>query len=111
MSDRHRKWGWDCPAVDIDFLMLEYDTGLPVALVEYKHERAKMQSPSHPSYKALSELGDRAGIPFFAVRYADDFSWWKVIPLNKVSLSITQDRVQYTEQEYVKFLMGLRGRA
>lgn len=25
ISKRHRQWGRDCPAVDIDFLMLEYD--------------------------------------------------------------------------------------
>ena len=22
LSQRHRMWGWDCPAVDIDFLLL-----------------------------------------------------------------------------------------
>jgi hypothetical protein len=33
LSGRHRRWGWDCPAVDLDFLFLEYDKGKAVALV------------------------------------------------------------------------------
>ena len=41
LSQEHRKWGFDCPTVDIDFLMLEYDTGRASALVEYKNEHAK----------------------------------------------------------------------
>ena len=36
ISLRHRLWGWDCPCVDIDFLLIEFDKSLPVALVEYK---------------------------------------------------------------------------
>jgi len=31
LSDRHRQWGDDCPMVDLDFLMCEYNHGVPVA--------------------------------------------------------------------------------
>jgi hypothetical protein len=36
LSKRHREWGLNCPAVDIDFLMVEYYYGKPVALIDYK---------------------------------------------------------------------------
>lgn len=110
LSARHRKWGWDCPATDIDFLFLEYDYGKAVALVEYKHERAKLQKPSHPSFRALSDLGTRAGIPVIAVRYANDFSWWKVIPLNEKAKEWLPERKTMIEHEWVTFLYNLRGR-
>ena len=38
LSLRHKKWGYDLPALDMDFLMIEYDHGIPVALIEYKLE-------------------------------------------------------------------------
>jgi len=54
--------------------MLEYDRGKAVAIVEYKHEKAAKQYVSHPSYQAIIDLGNKAGIPVFACRYAGDFS-------------------------------------
>ena len=110
MSDLHRKWGYDCPAIDIDFLMLEYDLGEPIALVEYKNEHAKPQVASHPSYRALISLGNRASLPVFCVRYADDFSWWKIVPLNDHAKEHCPARIKMTQQEYISFLYGLRGR-
>ncbi len=110
LSLRHRAWGWDCPAVDIDFLMVEYDKGEPVAVVEYKHENAPPQSPSHPSYRALVKLADRAGLPMLFVRYAADFSWFRVTPLNDCAMAILPARLTMTEQEWVTLLYRLRGR-
>lgn len=110
LSERHRHWGWNCPALDIDFLMLEYDAGQPSALVEYKNEHAALQYPTHPSYQALIELGDRAGIPVIACRYADDFKWWRVIPLNQKAKEFVPERKEVTEKEFVTLLYKLRGR-
>ena len=109
LSERHRRWGWDCPAVDLDFLFLEYDRGKAVALVEYKHERARPQYASHPTYQAMIDLGNRAGVPVFAVRYADDFTWWKVTPLNPVAKQWLPQHTEMTEREWVTFLYRLRG--
>jgi hypothetical protein len=109
LSERHRKWGFDCPAVDIDLLMLEYDHASPVALVEYKHELAASQNINHPSYQALIELGDRSGIPVFACRYKDDLKIFYIIPLNSISRNYLNRRVCMTEFEWVKFLYRLRG--
>lgn len=63
LSKRHRCWGWNCPAIDLDLVLLEYDRGKAVAIVEYKHERTPLQFPTHPSYQALIDLADRAGLP------------------------------------------------
>lgn len=108
LSRRHRRWGWDCPAVDIDFLFLEYDRGKASAIVEYKNEHAAPQFASHPTYQAMIDLGNRAGIPVIACRYSDDFSTWKVVPLNDAAKSITQ-RVELNEQGWIKLLYKIRG--
>lgn len=110
LNDRHRQWGWDCPAVDVDKLFIEYDQAKPVALVEYKHENAEPASSKHASIRALIEVGNRADLPVYGVRYANDFSWFKVVPLNNVAKIFLSERQQMTESEYVAFLYRLRGR-
>jgi len=110
LSRRHREWGWNAPCIDIDFLFLEYDSGLASALVEYKHERAAPQKAIHPSYQALINLGDRAGIPVFAVRYAGDFSWWRIVPLNGLAKTYLPERCEMKEFEWVTLLYRIRGK-
>jgi hypothetical protein len=109
LSERHRYWGFNVPALDIDFLFLEYDKGKAVALVEYKHEKAQLQYPNHPSYRALIDLGTKANVPVFACRYSDDFSKWIVIPLNANAIAILPERETMTEREWVCFLYHIRG--
>lgn len=109
LSQRHRRWGWDCPAVDLDFLFLEYDHGKASAIVEYKNEHAAPQYASHPSYQAMIDLGDRSGLPVFACRYADDFSWWRVTPLNNAAKKFIPKRAELDEKGWVKLLYKIRG--
>jgi hypothetical protein len=110
LSRRHRRWGWDCPAVDLDFLFLEYDKGKAVAIVEYKHERASPQYATHPTYQAMIDLGNRAGIPVFGCRYEGDFSTWSVVGLNKIAREWLDKRlVTMTERQWVTLLYRLRG--
>lgn len=111
LSRRHRRWGWDCPAVDLDFLFLEYDRGKASAIVEYKNEHAAPQYASHPTYQAMIDLGDRAQIPVIACRYSDDFQTWKVTPLNKPAKQFLPQRAVLSEQEWVKLLYAIRGYA
>lgn len=89
--------------------MLEYDRGKAAALVEYKHERAAPQYPTHPSYRAMKDLGDRAGIPVLGVRYADDWSWWRVTPLNGLAKNWVPEQTQMTEQQWITLLYRMRG--
>ncbi len=69
ISNRHRLWGWDCPGADLDFVMVEFDKGLPKALVEYKALGAAFPNQKHPTYQALRVLADASGIPFLIVFY------------------------------------------
>lgn len=110
LNDRHRQWGYNCPMTDIDLLTIEYDSGTPKALVEYKHERAAPQYSTHPTYRALTALGNDAGLPVFAVRYADDFAWFRVVPLNDRARAWTPERREMTEREWVELLYKVRGR-
>jgi len=110
LSRRHRRWGWDLPAVDLDFLFLEYDRGKAVAIVEYKHEHAAPQNATHPTYQAMIDLGTRAGIPVFACRYKSDFTCWNIVPLNNEAKQWMPDgRIHMTERQWVTFLYKIRG--
>lgn len=89
--------------------MIELDRSRAVGLLEYKMEMAPPQFASHPSYVALADLGNRADLPAFCVRYAQDFSWWTVIPLNGVAKKMVPDRITVDEKTFVRFLYQLRG--
>lgn len=110
ISARHRQWGWDCPGVDLDWLFLEYDRGKAVAIVEYKHELAGSISLAHPTYQAMIDLSNRAELPCFVVRYADNFSWWLVTAMNAEAMQWAPKPRKMTEVEWVTFLYRLRGR-
>ena len=46
LSQRHRDWGFNCPAIDIDFLLIEYNSAKVKALVEYNMDEAfKLEAP------------------------------------------------------------------
>ena len=114
ISRRHREWGVDCCATDLDFLLLEYSSceGGEVklsALIEYKHQNAKVQNSGAPQYKALRLLCNPANLPLFAVRYADDFSSFTVVPLNRHALKYLAEISTLSETEYVTLLYQLRG--
>ena len=110
ISQRHRQWGWDCPAVDIDFLMLEYDTGEAKAIIEYKNEHAKTQYTTHPSYRAVINLGNKAGIPVIACRYSDDYEKYKAVALNERAKKYLPERKEFDEEGWVRLLYEIRGR-
>lgn len=110
LSQRHRIWGYDCPAVDIDFLLIEYDAGKVCGLVEYKNEHANIGNTSGKTFEALTDLGNRARCPVFVCWYSDDFSWFKVKPLNQAALKYLPKPYKLNEVQYVKLLYKLRGR-
>lgn len=116
ISHRHRTWGYDCPAQDIDFLLMEYDKCKVVAIIEYKNTHAEGQTINKPQYKALIDLGNRANVPVFNVRYSDDYTNYVVTALNEKAVLILPNshsnppRTSMTELEYVKFLYFLRNR-
>lgn len=109
LSRRHRTWGWDCPAVDLDFLLIEYTHNQPVALIEYKNEHAVTIDFQSSGYQTLKNLANKANLPAFSVRYADDYSWWEVVALNAQGVTWVQGKQLLTEPQYVELLYRLRG--
>ena len=55
ISLRHRMWGFDCPAVDVDFVMVEFDRARVVAIVEYKNPKLA-QAKEEQHKKEVGEL-------------------------------------------------------
>lgn len=113
LSMRHGAWGFNCPAVDLDFVMLEYNHGVPCALVEYKHIKAKIIDSSHATYKALVRLADgykHGPLPCFVARYDPEDWSFEIQPLNDRAQKHYQHCLneRLTEQRFVKSLHLLR---
>lgn len=108
LSDRHRKWGYDCPAVDIDFLMVEFNQGRPAALVEYKHQRAMIPNLNSPTYRALQVMADAANVPMLLVFYNNGPWWFRVTPVNDIARKSYSPNQIMSEREYVVSLYKLR---
>lgn len=118
ISERHRQWGFNCPGVDLDFVMLEYNHGVPVAVVEYKHKNAREPKLDHPTYSALRHLADNqsgGALPFLVVFYCPEEWWFRVIPANERAREIYAHTMTngysctMTEQRFVHSLYYMRG--
>lgn len=109
ISRRHREWGYDCPAVDLDLVMVEYNRGLPTALVEYKAVGAQQPNFTTPTYRALSALANVARIPFFLSFYKNSPWCFKLTPVNGFAKTRLSRIAIMSELEYVTFLYELRG--
>jgi len=124
LSQRHRTWGFNVPAMDIDFLMIEYDACTPVALIDYKHENATINLNS-ASAKTLGKLGNMASIPAYIVVYGHDHyeknalwsapaqdatHWFTVVPLNEIADAFKRNMNKMPELHYVSWLYELRNK-
>jgi len=115
ISRRHREWGIDCPAVDVDLMLIEYDKGIPAALVDYKERHSSVPLVSQSAnMKALGGLFNVNGqqLPFI-VCYYDRETWaFKAHPMNAraVDIMCTDKPLELTENEWVKWLYFIRGR-
>jgi hypothetical protein len=108
LSNRHRLYGFDCPATDIDFLLLEYNHGQPIALIEHKHKNA-LVNLNDSSIVATKNLADRAQLPFFIVRYNPDNWHYIAIPGNRYATSHVVAPTLLMEEEYISLLYKMRG--
>lgn len=111
LSSRHRQWGQECPAVDLDFLMCEFNHGLPVALVDYKHWQASLHNTNGRTFDALSGFynADGENLPFFMVRYWPGVWAFKVVPQNLSAVkAVKGESTMMTEQQFVRLLYRLR---
>ena len=108
LNDLHRTFGWDCPVTDIDFL--EFDNRKAVALFENKKQNAPICYPNNASRCALVDLGNRAGIPVFGLRYSNDLTRFDITPLNPMARKYLTGTVRHSVDQYKNFLYRLRGR-
>lgn len=108
ISERHRHWGFNCPAVDLDFLVVEYNLGLPVALVEYKHFQATTPNLNHPTYRAIKRLAEFSDLPFLIAFYWPEYWAFKVTPVNDVAAETYRPEVVLTERQFVQSLYHIR---
>jgi len=111
ISQRHRAWGFNCPCVDMDFLVVEYNCGKPVALIEYKLHSARPVDPRHPTYTALRYLADKhsdGALPFMIARYWPDIWAMRVLPMNDAAAQWFAPRETVSELEFVKRLYEMR---
>lgn len=116
ISGRHRRWGFNCPAVDLDFLMVEYHLGVPVAIVEYKHHNnheGESINFNHATYRALGGLVDAATgkpLPFIVARYWPENWSFRVKPVNDRAAELLRRTgwSDMSERTYVSMLYWLR---
>lgn len=111
ISRRHREWGYNCPAVDLDFLVTEYNMGKPVALVEYKHFNAQVPNLRHATYRALSSLADEYSnrpLPFVVAFYWPEIWAFRVTPVNAAARDAFQPEEMLSEYDFVRRLYWLR---
>ncbi|MGC4042253.1 MAG: hypothetical protein QM758_00425 [Armatimonas sp.] len=111
VSQRHRLYGPDAPACDLDFMLIEYDRAEPVALFEHKFYRGGPKVDlDQPSIKAFSSLALRANLPAFVAQY-DTSTWmYRVYPTNPQAKEYLPRTRWLTEREYAALLYQLRGR-
>ncbi len=110
ISGRHRHWGFNCPAVDLDFVVAEFNIGKPVALIEYKHNRAREPDTRHATYRALSELADgyRNPLPFLIAFYWPEIWAFKIMPVNATARAHFSEGEVLCERDFVQRLYRLR---
>lgn len=114
LTARHRAWGDDCPATDLDLLLIEYDQRKAVAIIDYKEGFDRPLTVSEKaSLAAQRDLADRAGLPFFIVRYRlADWTFVIAAENERARLAVNEAwlGVRVSERNYVRFLYHLRGR-
>lgn len=111
ISQRHRLYGTDVPACDLDFLLIEYDRAEPVALFEYKFYRGGPRLDlDQPSLKAFASLATRSDLPAFVAQY-DVGTWqYRLYPANEQAKAFVPRIRWFTEREYATLLYRLRNR-
>jgi len=110
LSERHRLYGPNCPMVDLDWPVIEYDSGEVKALVECKCREPQQPNLKEANYRALASLANKAGIPFIIAFYSSVFWHYTVYPGNKLAEKSYTAGQAMTEIEFVTSLYRLRGR-
>ena len=109
ISRRHRKYGSNCPAVDLDFVLIEYSNAKPAALIEYKSGTIHSVDMNSPSHLTLRALADAALIPFAVACYDSETWTYNIHPGNQLACEFFPYDEMLTERQYVETLYKIRG--
>lgn len=121
ISRRHRKWGFHCPGTDLDFTLVEFNAGNPVAVVDYKlwSKPDPFKGVNPMSLRAMASLFNERGenLPFVVCRYwpdvVDDGDAWafEAFPMNKPARELFPNPDAWTslsEKDWVEGLLKIR---
>jgi len=110
LSLRHRYWGVNCPATDIDFVLIEYDRHLAVAAVEYTRSAYGISATGANADALVTAF--RPGLPVFRVAYTSDCRRYCPAPMNLDAVHWLPNGggAWMAESRYVELLYRLRGR-
>lgn len=113
LSRRHREYGFDLPATDLDLVMVEYHHGKAMALVDYKLDSPRPTDPwpisrAKANYRAISDLGTRARVPVFVTLYPRSMEWFEADPLNDLAEAWVARRTRMSEFAWVTLLYQMK---
>jgi hypothetical protein len=120
ISDKHRSWGYDLPASDIDFMLLEYDNMKPITLVEHKTVGCWKQFGRETVLRwhaPVATLATMAGLPSYLCLYEKHPAAFYVLATNEIAERVPgrngcfgSEMIPMSERQYVAFLYHLRNR-
>lgn len=120
ISARHREWGLHCPGTDLDFTLVEYNYGNPIAVVDYKlySKPDPFKGVNPNSLRAMASLFNERGdrLPFVVCRYWPDdvkhgSAWaFEAFPMNKPARELLNPQAwtALTEEQWVAGLLKIR---
>jgi len=113
ISARHREWGYDCPATNIDCLFVEYNHCQPVAILDFKGKSPSVRDRGTANARTIANLANRGKpLPFYNVYY-DNHLWTFILdPINDKARELMPknavDLTTMSEESFVRFLYDLR---
>ena len=120
ISDKHRDWGYDLPATDIDFMLLEYDQMKPITLIEHKTVGCWKQFGKETVLRwhaPVATLATMAGLPSYLCLYEKHPAAFYVMATNEIAERVPgrngcfgSEMIPMSERQYVAFLYHLRNR-
>lgn len=93
----------------MDQAWCEFDRREPVAIIEYKDRRARLDS-GDANNTTLRRLADRANLPFLIVVYDTDQVQFGVVPMNSQAKGFVPEKQILSEEKYVELLYRIRNR-
>lgn len=123
LTARHNHWGYDAPAPGMSFVMVEYDRGEPLALINYIRRGEALPGGTEviSAYRAFGRTHRLTGeqLPLFTVRY-DPRNWaYQMFGHNDSARAFLDigsrppregGWVSLTELNFTDYLYRLRGR-